>query len=229
MEHKVKGTIFTILSFLVPITWLLIVLLTLSSTVSSEPMLIVIASLTAIFLFLTAYNFSFAFPEKRKKISLIIAVPALIILLITNFIELKSCTHGACFLIHLVALVSYILITLASVLIAHYYLKFEKIKYSFFSFLVAFITTAIASLISYYLTHVDRITPSLFNIANVFESMFLTSIIFGAIPFVILLVINIVMNKKGAEEATKKKYIFVIPSLIFLALLVAFAVYSFLI
>lgn len=207
MKNKTKGVIFILVALLFIF---LLMLFNYGGALLFSPFGFISVAL----LFLSVYHFSFVYPEKRKRIAFYISLIFGFSAFLCLNSPLKGNTDIAGFFIVLFFYGCLIMTFIISLLISHFYLQLEKIKYSF----LALLPISIAVIIFQFFQTFDfqRHAFSFFNISSdILGGLLFFFAIFGPISLVILLIVNIYLNRRGISESKKKKIlVFYIPLII---------------
>ncbi|MFA5019600.1 MAG: hypothetical protein WC533_00720 [Candidatus Pacearchaeota archaeon] len=179
-------------------------------------------------LFLTVYFISLEYPKKRKMILMIIGVIALVTSIIIFWVIL--CSEFFIFFYPLSPILTLIFIMIITilppVLIAHFSKKIETTKYAFGGVLIFFLMYLILDIIVEKIRYVVEYF-TYYNLNSLIEATIINTtlsflILFSHISLIILIGINLYLNKKQVSESKKKKILLIWTPIILTSLLLLF-------
>lgn len=217
MEYKTKGVVSLILSL---IAFILIQIGSISFSFYDSFIRyfeLVLSIVFYSFLCLTIYYFSNAYPEKKKKMTLLIVVPIFIAQLVFTIFSWWNWEFPYTGYISWFS--SFVIFLVGSLSIAHFSKFLVKIRYSFLGFFNLFILFFIFNIIldkTRYLNNLHNIMKMVVD--HTIVSFFM---IVSHISLVILLIANLYFNKKATEETKKKRIVvYLVPVILFIILLI---------
>jgi len=153
--------------------------------------------------FLTIYFISFEYPEKRKRIVLGLNMIFLVVL----FMVIRG--RGELAILIIPSNVGiFFCVLIISFLISHFHQSLEKIKYSFVGFLIFFFMSSILDILIDKLGYFNNLDNFIKMVVNHTIATFF--ILLSHISLLVLIGINIYLNKRKVSESRKKLILLII-------------------